>query len=599
MATVDLNHVQFWQPPKPSLHQQHTLPRKHSRAASATTSRNQPVAATQQRGGNSGAQPEDEEIEAQELAGCIRNPTNYNDDTDDSLPSIEELLDPLLRKEIAATGCQGTRDRPVILEEDEGDTPDRTADSETTSTSTSANTSPVPAFELSQRADPSNREPWWDVEESCFVYEDMNPLPSLDHEGLASPPAQDQPPSRRQSLGVSQDQTKPHGDNRTTRIALEESAAQSFVISLDQDGGGDSKENVSDLERDMQVAFEEQEELLATSPSSPLCRSFESSHPTIDQDCDRGLSEELRSSTRLCSQEKEREGPREQEQEEMAADEIMQEVVEQELEEADDDDDSGEREQRGEKRQYQDRGINTGIHHSESSGHGYDTKDDGDEDDEEDENPRPTKQRRLFPASPDVPPTPPLEQSSQRPCLARPHNVKSSSTTQVEIGNAQSRTDLAHPPTSVNNDHHYTPPSSRSPSDTEESASGAEFHEWPLQGFLKRVTIGDQITYNLEFSLSHVPKHLSLSLHSEVSSTSSRESSVEAAVSRRAVTSRKPGIALTKNQERLLAKMVRDDKTWAEIGRRSRPHTAVAEGQLLHEARGEASEAGTKAWCEG
>ncbi|PVH67814.1 hypothetical protein DL98DRAFT_263536 [Cadophora sp. DSE1049] len=64
-----------------------------------------------------------------------------------------------------------------------------------------------------------------------------------------------------------------------------------------------------------------------------------------------------------------------------------------------------------------------------------------------------------------------------------------------------------------------------------------------------------------------MPKHLNLSLHSEVLGTSSWESSVEAAVSRRAVTSRKPGKELTKDQERLLAKMVYDDETWAEIGR--------------------------------
>ncbi|KAH7418908.1 hypothetical protein BKA64DRAFT_655560 [Cadophora sp. MPI-SDFR-AT-0126] len=112
-----------------------------------------------------------------------------------------------------------------------------------------------------------------------------------------------------------------------------------------------------------------------------------------------------------------------------------------------------------------------------------------------------------------MPPTPPLEQSSPWPCLARPHKVTPSSTTQFEIGDAQSKTDLAHPPKSVNNDHHYAPPSSRSPSDTEESASAAEYKEWPFQGFLKRVTIGNQITYNLEFSLSHVPEHLGLSLH--------------------------------------------------------------------------------------
>jgi len=509
MATVDLNHVQFWQPPpKTSLHEQYKFSRKHSRGASANTSRNQPVAATQQQGCNSGAQPEDEKGEAQ---GCIRNPTNYDDDTDDSLPLIEELLDPLLRKEIAATGCQGTRDRPVILEEDEGDSHDHTADSEATST---VNAGPVPVF-LSQGADPSNRGLWWDVEEGCFVYEDLHPLPPLDHEGLASTPAQGQPPSRCPSPRVSQDQTMPHGDNRTTRIASEESAAQ--IIALDQDSVGESGENVSDLERDIQLAFQEQEE--------------------------------------------------------MAADDIMHKVLEQELEEAGDDGESEKLEQRGEKRQHQDGGIETGIHHSESGGHGHDAKDDGDEENEEGENPRPTKQRRLFPASPDMPPTPPLEQSSPRPCLARPHSTMQSSTTQFEIGNAQSQTDLAHPPTCVNDDHHYTPPSSRSPSDTQESASAAKYQEWPLQGFLKRVTISDRITYNLEFSLSHAPEHLSLSLHSEVLSTTSMESSVKAAVSRRAFTSRKPGKELTKDQENRLAKMVHDDKTWTEIGRHFLGHT--------------------------
>ena len=76
-----------------------------------------------------------------------------------------------------------------------------------------------------------------------------------------------------------------------------------------------------------------------------------------------------------------------------------------------------------------------------------------------------------------------------------------------------------------------------------------------------------------KFSLSHVPEHLNLSLHSEVLSTSSREVSVEAAASRRAITSRKPGKELTKNQESRLAKMVHDDKTWADIGRHFPNHT--------------------------
>lgn len=48
---------------------------------------------------------------------------------------------------------------------------------------------------------------------------------------------------------------------------------------------------------------------------------------------------------------------------------------------------------------------------------------------------------------------------------------------------------------------------------------------------------------------------------------------MEAIVSRRAATSRKPGKELTKNQESLLAKMVHEDKTWAEIGLHFPGHT--------------------------
>ncbi|KAG9230122.1 hypothetical protein BJ875DRAFT_488286 [Amylocarpus encephaloides] len=125
----------------------------------------------------------------------------------------------------------------------------------------------------------------------------------------------------------------------------------------------------------------------------------------------------------------------------MATDEIRHQVLEleleQDLEEAEDDHESEGLEQRGEKRQHQDGGIKTGIHHSENSRYGHDTKDNDNEDNEEDESPRPTKQRRLFLASPDMPPMPPLQQSSLRSCLARPYNVKPSSTTQSEIGNAQ------------------------------------------------------------------------------------------------------------------------------------------------------------------
>lgn len=106
-----------------------------------------------------------------------------------------------------------------------------------------------------------------------------------------------------------------------------------------------------------------------------------------------------------------------------------------------------------------------------------------------------------------------------------------------------------------------------------EPALVAEYREWPFQGFLKRITIGNHMTYNLEFALPYIPEHLNLSLDSEALGASSGESPTKAAVCYRAVTSRKPGKELTEEQESLLAKMVHEDKTWTEIGRHFPGHT--------------------------
>ena len=461
----------------------------------------------------------------------------------------------------------------MILEDDEPDTPYPAADSEAASISASVNAGAVPAFELSEPADPSGREAWWDIEDGCFVDEDLHPLPPLEQEGLASTPAQAQPHSRRRSPKSSQDQTSPHDDDGTTRSASEEPARQPLPTLLEKDGDGVSGGNASGLERDMQLAFEAQEELSAASPSSPRPRrSAEPSHPRIDQDRDQGRLEELGHSSRPRSQEQDEEGPREQEgQDEVAVDEMRQEevVVVEEKEGGGDDDDNREREQRGGKRQHQDEGISSGIRHSESSGHSRGT------DDEDDENPRPAKRRRLPPASPDVPPTLPLEHSP-KPCLRQPRSLTPSSTTQLEIGELPPQADHRHLSTPVGDEHYCTRPTSRSPSvrvTPVESAPVAEYREWAFQGFLKRVTIGSQTTYNLEFSLPCISGHLDLSVHSEVLGASSREPSAEAAVSYRAVTCRKPAKELTKKQESLLAKMVLEDKTWKEIGRHFPGHT--------------------------
>lgn len=233
-----------------------------------------------------------------------------------------------------------------------------------------------------------------------------------------------------------------------------------------------------------------------------------------------------------------------------------------------DQDEEEPQEQQGEKRRRHQDGAeeaSSGIHQSESNERSHDT------DDEDDEVPRPAKRRKLPLVSPDVPLTAPLEHSPN-PFLRQPHGLTLSSTAQPEMDESPPEADHGHLSTPRNDEHHYTPPTSRSPSLTVESALVAEYREWPFQGFLKRITIGNQTTYNLEFALPRIPEHLKLSIHSGVSGAGSRESA-EAVVSHMAVTSRKPGKELTKEQESLLAKMVHEDETWTEIGRHFPGHT--------------------------
>lgn len=63
-----------------------------------------------------------------------------------------------------------------------------------------------------------------------------------------------------------------------------------------------------------------------------------------------------------------------------------------------------------------------------------------------------------------------------------------------------------------------------------ELAPVAEYQEWPFQGFLKRIKIGNETMYNLEFQLLHVPEHFHLPVLSEaLGICSNKETSAEAA----------------------------------------------------------------------
>jgi hypothetical protein len=147
----------------------------------------------------------------------------------------------------------------VILE-DESDTPE------------------LEAFRLSEPTDPSGHELQYDVEDQRFVDEGLRPLPLLEQEGSVSTPtptpAPDQP---RHSQRSSQDQISQHGNDRTMPSASEEPKPYTLPA---------SSENVSELEKDLLLAFEEQDKLLSAlvpTPSSPRLwhHSIEPSHPQI------------------------------------------------------------------------------------------------------------------------------------------------------------------------------------------------------------------------------------------------------------------------------------------------------------------------------
>ncbi|CZR65235.1 uncharacterized protein PAC_15135 [Phialocephala subalpina] len=193
--------------------------------------------------------------------------------------------------------------------------------------------------------------------------------------------------------------------------------------------------------------------------------------------------------------------------------------------------------------------ISSETHHSVNTDGNHNTCDTGDED------PRPAKRRkpRSAPA------------------------VTSPSTTSLEIDDAQPQADFGCPSTLVDDEHHYTPQTSRSPPASVESAPIAEYQEWPFQGFLKRTRIGNETTYNLEFQLPHVPEHLHLPVLSEaLGMRSNKDTSAEAATPHdagahskmypTAVRPRIKRLRWTPEEDVTIVKMREDDGcSWEEI----------------------------------
>ncbi len=135
--------------------------------------------------------------------------------------------------------------------------------------------------------------------------------------------------------------------------------------------------------------------------------------------------------------------------------------------------------------------ISSDTHHSVNTDDNHKACDTSDED------PRPAKRRK------------PRSARAVTPPLHLRRSFPTPPTTRAEIDGAQSHDDDGCSSTFVE-EQHCASRTSRSPSAAAEAVPAAEYQEWPFQGFLKRIRIGDNVTYNLEFKLPSISEHLQL-----------------------------------------------------------------------------------------
>jgi hypothetical protein len=354
------------------------------------------------------------------------------------------------------------------------------------------------AVEMKKPTGHASQEAWYDIEYGCYVLEDCPS--SLDEDGLTPMLAQEY----RHSPGPSQDAANQYNDANTQRTS-EEAGADTCRQLVDRDGGQDCGENMSELERDILLAFKEQESLSSVTPSFPHlhCHSSELAHPQADQEADQngascaGLEEPRHTSPFLCSQTQKETGA-EAEAEPLSSDQQPQEMGLDEVREVEDGSSKPEQAEQVEKRPYQEeREEDEGnIQPSEVSGCSHNTSN---EEDEEDEEPRPAKRRKRH-ARPTINglAPPPGPHSGSR--LLR-HSSSITPPTRLDIDHAQAHADGDNSPSPVDVGHPRVSRLSRSPSATGNLELAAEYQEWPFQGFLKCVRIENERTYNLEFKL--------------------------------------------------------------------------------------------------
>lgn len=443
--------------------------------------------------------------------------------------------------------------------------------------------------EPNKPTDPPSCNAWYDLESGGYIVEDSLP-PQLEQDSLASTLSQHYH-SGSYSPASPQDQVKQPDDGNTR--TPEEPVPHMVSKSLDEDVREEMDENGCQLQRELLLAFEEQENpTLAIAPSSthPHRQSTEPPAAQISQELnqigtDNGGLEELRRGSALRGQHREEVMEESPEQRQQVAVNAMQEM-----------------EDGNESKQEQE--APSEIHTTESSSCTHNTNDEGNEDeelrpakrrrqdsvrelgsdiqtpksnseDEEDQEPQPANWRRMLRfQNMDKAPTP-LDDHSTSPRLRQSHSA-TPPPTQPRIDGAQPLADPDNPSTLVDNDERYVSRTSRSPSATQESVPAAEYCKWPFQGFLKRTRIGNETIYNLEFQLPCISEHLRLPISAEAFGTGPRQevsaeptargkTSPHCKVHTAASPSQKKRTPWTPEEDVKLLKMKEEGRSWEDI----------------------------------
>ncbi|CAG8977763.1 hypothetical protein HYALB_00011148 [Hymenoscyphus albidus] len=265
MAAVNLNNVQFWQPPlesnRATKSKDHTLP-----ATNRSSQSNSAMALSR------GHQPKDDRISNRGYTQDLTNSESEAEgDSNDELPSVKDILYPPSSQQTSVrTHTQGTRDKPITLDDD-NDRLDLDSDTASNSGSTLLEIRADAVLESNKPADPASHEAWKEIDNN-WVNDNQPPLFPLERDDLALTgprPCSLSPAglSYSNSQGRSEDPTpclRPTGvgaDDGRNELAL-----------FDSSNMGGSMDNPSALGSEVLQAFEEQDKLLSP-PPDPRRRS--------------------------------------------------------------------------------------------------------------------------------------------------------------------------------------------------------------------------------------------------------------------------------------------------------------------------------------